>query len=90
MSPSMNLNYRKFMCLLPLQGLKAIHSPHTGIVDYGRVARSFGENFQRLGGDVLTEFEVSEFRLTQESSADLSHPVTVINKQGQVTQSLCL
>ncbi|XP_064602531.1 L-2-hydroxyglutarate dehydrogenase, mitochondrial-like isoform X2 [Liolophura sinensis] len=68
------------------RGLKAIHSPHTGIVDYGRVARSYGENFQRLGGDVLTEFEVSEFRLTSKSIGDLSHPVTVANKQGQTVQ----
>jgi len=43
------------------QGLKAIHSPLTGIVDYGVVARSYGDEFLELGGAIHTNFEVDDF-----------------------------
>jgi 2-hydroxyglutarate dehydrogenase len=39
------------------QGLKAIHSPHTGIIDYGEVTRSYGRTFEKAGGKVYTNFE---------------------------------
>jgi L-2-hydroxyglutarate oxidase LhgO len=39
-------------------GLKAFHSPHTGIVDYGRVAESFAAEIAALGGQILTGHEV--------------------------------
>lgn len=38
----------------------AIHSPHTGIVDWGAVARSFGEDFKENGGKIITGFKVSD------------------------------
>lgn len=45
------------------QGLKAIHSPHTGIVDWGEVTRSFGEQFKRHGGEIHLDHTVSGFKL---------------------------
>ena len=42
-----------------LQGKMAIHSPNTGIVDWGQVARAYGEDFKELGGHIYTDFEVS-------------------------------
>lgn len=63
------------------QGLKAIHSPHTGIIDYGEVTRSYGRTFEKAGGKVYTNFEVESFDITKESSVDskdgLLYPVTV-------------
>ena len=40
------------------QGVLAIHSPHTGIVDWGVVARSYGKEFQSSGGEIILNFEV--------------------------------
>lgn len=37
----------------------AIYSPNTGIVNWGQVAKSFGEDFKDYGGDIFTGFEVS-------------------------------
>jgi len=42
-------------------GTKAIWSPHTGIVDWGRVARHYGTVFQSRGGKIHTNFEANEF-----------------------------
>ena len=38
----------------------AIHSPNTGIVDWGLVAESYGEDFRESGGRIITGFEVNE------------------------------
>eukprot|EP00291_Cryptomonas_curvata_P004978 CAMPEP_0172205546 /NCGR_PEP_ID=MMETSP1050-20130122/32678_1 /TAXON_ID=233186 /ORGANISM="Cryptomonas curvata, Strain CCAP979/52" /LENGTH=196 /DNA_ID=CAMNT_0012884441 /DNA_START=239 /DNA_END=826 /DNA_ORIENTATION=- len=35
------------------RGVRAIHSPHTGIVDWGLVAQSYAEDVIAMGGDVL-------------------------------------
>src|SRR5262245_21891274 len=35
-------------------GLRALHSPNTGIVDYGRVAAAFADDIQEAGGQILT------------------------------------
>lgn len=42
-------------------GTKALWSPHTGIVDWGRVARHYGTVFKSRGGKIHTNFEASEF-----------------------------
>ena len=41
-----------------LQGKVAIHSPNTGIVDWRQVAMFYGKDFQEMGGQVYTNFEV--------------------------------
>jgi L-2-hydroxyglutarate oxidase LhgO len=40
------------------RGIKAIYSPVTGIVDWGRVARSYGDDVRELGGEIFTGREV--------------------------------
>ncbi|XP_060605399.1 L-2-hydroxyglutarate dehydrogenase, mitochondrial-like [Ruditapes philippinarum] len=73
-------------------GLKAVHSPHTGIIDYGLVTRSYGEFFTKRGGQIFTDFPVSEMSVTAESkSGDLDgnkYPITVVgnSNQNQVLQ----
>ncbi|XP_023339332.1 L-2-hydroxyglutarate dehydrogenase, mitochondrial isoform X2 [Eurytemora carolleeae] len=43
------------------RGTKAIWSPHTGIVDWARVARHYGTVFKSRGGKIYTGFQASEF-----------------------------
>ena len=45
--------------LSPFQGKMAIHSPSTGIVDWGRVTRAYGEDFKEMGGHIYTDFKVT-------------------------------
>ncbi|HEY5257258.1 MAG TPA: L-2-hydroxyglutarate oxidase [Candidatus Baltobacteraceae bacterium] len=41
------------------RGIKAIFSPVTGIVDYGIVARSYGDDILRADGEIFTKREVT-------------------------------
>jgi len=43
------------------EGIRAIWSPHTGIVDWGRVARHYGTVFSSRGGTIHTGFLAEEF-----------------------------
>lgn len=43
------------------QGIRAIWSPHTGIVDWAQVARQYGTVFARRGGNILLGFQATEF-----------------------------
>lgn len=47
--------------LYDLKGIRAIHSPHTGIIDWGFVARHFGMMYQKHGGEIVLNFEAEEF-----------------------------
>ena len=40
-------------------GIKALHSPHTGIVDFGRVAEAYAREIEGRGGTILTGHEVT-------------------------------
>lgn len=40
------------------EGVSAILSPNTGIVDWAEVARSYGEDFKKAGGEIYTGYEV--------------------------------
>ena len=59
------------------QGVKAIHSPHTGIVDWGEVTRSYGRNFSKLGGKIILGQEVTSFT---EANENVEYPVVVRTK----------
>ncbi|OWA54403.1 L-2-hydroxyglutarate dehydrogenase, mitochondrial [Hypsibius exemplaris] len=48
------------------RGVKALLSPHTGIVDYGLVTRSMGDNVKARGGEVKLNYEVSKFQSAPE------------------------
>ena len=40
------------------KGLSAILSPNTGILDWAEVAKSYGADFKKAGGDIYTGYEV--------------------------------
>lgn len=44
------------------RGIKAIFSPVTGIVDWGQVARRYGDDVREAGGDIFTQHEVTAMR----------------------------
>ncbi|NWV66453.1 L2HDH protein, partial [Malurus elegans] len=54
----------------PFQGLMALDSPYTGIVDYKQVAQSYARDFQEAGGTILTDFEVTNMEMARESSPE--------------------
>ena len=43
-------------------GLRAVHSPATGIVDFGRVARAFAQDVADMGGEICTRAGVRRQR----------------------------
>lgn len=52
-----------------VQGIMALDSPYTGIVDWRMVALRYGKDFEEAGGAVVTEFEVGDISVVQESPA---------------------
>lgn len=56
------------------RGIKAIHSPHTGIVDWALVTEYYAKDFKAAGGTIFTDFEVKKFG---QSSGDGDYPVTI-------------
>lgn len=61
-------------------GVKALHSPHTGVVDFGAVARAYADDVARRGGEILLEHEVRAIH-------DRSDLVTVETGAGELTAS---
>lgn len=43
------------------RGVKALWSPHTGIVDYKLVTEAYAEDFTKSGGEIYLNFEVNKF-----------------------------
>uniref|UniRef100_A0A1B6C7V0 L-2-hydroxyglutarate dehydrogenase, mitochondrial n=1 Tax=Clastoptera arizonana TaxID=38151 RepID=A0A1B6C7V0_9HEMI len=76
------------------KGVKAIHSPHTGIVDWAEVARYYGKEFVQRGGEIHTSFAVNGFQnVTEGSAVDKStaqYPVRVTSKSKSVRCSYVL
>uniref|UniRef100_A0A8D8LJZ3 L-2-hydroxyglutarate dehydrogenase, mitochondrial n=1 Tax=Cacopsylla melanoneura TaxID=428564 RepID=A0A8D8LJZ3_9HEMI len=62
------------------KGLEAIHSPNTGIVDWGMVARVMGDDFEQMGGELKLGQEVESFHEQAES-------VVIKTKQGEHIES---
>ena len=51
------------------QGVRALWAPHTGIVDYVRVANAYAGKFQSAGGDIFTGAAVRQARQTAGGTA---------------------
>jgi L-2-hydroxyglutarate oxidase len=45
-----------------VQGIAALHAPHTGIIDYRQVAKAYGRQIQQRGGRLLFGEAVKELR----------------------------
>ncbi len=58
-------------------GLRAVWSPNTGIVDYGRVNAAYAEDVRQMGGEILPGWDVRDIALG-------SRQATVITTAGDV------
>lgn len=56
------------------EGLKALWSPHTGIVDFALVTENYGIDIREMGGKIFLQYEVNTF---SETEGDSEHPVTI-------------
>ncbi|XP_046388041.1 L-2-hydroxyglutarate dehydrogenase, mitochondrial [Ischnura elegans] len=65
------------------EGIKAIWSPHTGIVDWGLVTQEYGKDFQERGGAIHTSFPVDNFLEDSGASSDNEYPIRVIGNNNQ-------
>lgn len=65
------------------RGLKALWSPHTGIIDFQHVTHCFAKNFKEVGGRIHLNFEVVDFT----SNSDPDYPVKLVSKQKKVINS---
>lgn len=65
-------------------GVKAIHSPHTGIVDWALVTEYYAKDFIASGGTIFTDFEVKKF--IESSDAD-NYPVTIADSKNRKISS---
>ncbi|KAF7633384.1 DAO domain-containing protein, partial [Meloidogyne graminicola] len=62
-----------------LKGIKAIWSPHTGIVDWSLVTLKMAEDFKQMGGDVELEWTLKGI----EESNNSNNPVRLIDGRGK-------
>ncbi|XP_025419927.1 L-2-hydroxyglutarate dehydrogenase, mitochondrial [Sipha flava] len=51
------------------KGLQAIHSPHTGIVDWAIVTKHYALDFEKLGGEIIYNFKVNSFEESKSNRA---------------------
>ncbi|VDK17933.1 unnamed protein product [Anisakis simplex] len=68
-----------------IQGLKAIWSPYTGIVDWALVTRSFAGDFEKRGGTVYTGYPLEKFSIAGESpkqGTPNDYPLVIHSKPG--------
>lgn len=67
--------------MFSIQGEKAIWSPWTGIVNWGEVCKQFGNDFQKMGGKILLNFEVVGFsEMTESKGENALSPISVHSK----------
>lgn len=62
-------------------GLKALWSPHTGIVDYALVTEHYGRDFTKAGGRIILNFAVKKFA---ESATNAEYPITIEAKDSDI------
>jgi len=51
-----------------VRGLRALHSPATGIVDFGRVAAAYARDVETLGGVIRTQMAVAAIRSSRDGA----------------------
>lgn len=61
------------------RGVKALWSPHTGIVDYKLVTESYAEDFSKAGGEIYLNFEVNQFSENEVQPSD--YPIKLKAKE---------
>ncbi|XP_039285650.1 L-2-hydroxyglutarate dehydrogenase, mitochondrial [Nilaparvata lugens] len=67
------------------EGLKAIYSPYTGIINFIDVCRDFACKFKELGGDIHLNFKVVDLQLAPEGDGSTKrdcnkYPISVVGQ----------
>ncbi|XP_055386460.1 L-2-hydroxyglutarate dehydrogenase, mitochondrial [Condylostylus longicornis] len=62
------------------KGIKALWSPHTGIVDWQLVTNFYAQHFKKCGGEIFVNFKANKF---YETPTNADYPVTVESYRGQ-------
>ena len=64
-----------------MAGIRALHSPGTGVIDFRRVAAAYGDEVRARGGEILTGREVTAVRTrgAERELATTAGPVTARN-----------
>ncbi|RDD40088.1 L-2-hydroxyglutarate dehydrogenase, mitochondrial [Trichoplax sp. H2] len=71
------------------EGIAAIYVPHTGIVDYGQVAKSYSEDIRNFGGDIILDYEVTKFDYTESSKSSTEiRPQIVIHAKDKHKENI--
>jgi 2-hydroxyglutarate dehydrogenase len=63
-------------------GIRAIHSPNTGIIDWGMMAKHYGKVYQDNGGHIKLNFEVEKF--LDNSDPDFPLKITSTNNSSEI------
>lgn len=71
------------------QGLKALWSPHTGIVDYALVTKEYARDIHRAGGNVIVDFEVGKFA-TNSNAPDYPVRIEALNSDMKINTKYVL
>lgn len=64
-----------------LQGIQAIWSPYTGIVDWGLVTKYYADDFTSAGGKLFLKHGLEKIELTQNSD----YPVAISTSGSEVS-----
>ncbi|XP_057317042.1 L-2-hydroxyglutarate dehydrogenase, mitochondrial-like [Hydractinia symbiolongicarpus] len=62
------------------QGVAALHSPNTGIVDFAEIARKCGDVFTSRGGTIVNGYEVTDLKyssLAEQDEKGHAYPVNI-------------
>src|SRR3989338_5344669 len=73
-------------------GEAAIWSPHTGIIDYGKVTEKLSELFIEDGGEVITNFQVKKFSQplpSQSRVVESLNPIEITSQTGAAITTQC-
>ncbi|XP_076239818.1 L-2-hydroxyglutarate dehydrogenase isoform X2 [Calliopsis andreniformis] len=65
------------------QGVKALWSPWTGIVDWALVCTHFAQEFEKMGGKIFLNYEVTGFSEPRESAG--SNELAPITVEGKIS-----
>ncbi|KAH0567407.1 L-2-hydroxyglutarate dehydrogenase, mitochondrial isoform X1 [Cotesia glomerata] len=85
--PELKLIERNDICKFEpkCKGEKAIWSPWTGIVDWGDVCRYFASQFEKMGGKIILNYEVTGFAENAESQDHKKLlPICVMSKNKMI------
>lgn len=63
------------------RGVKALWSPHTGIVDYKLVTESYAADFKKTGGEIYLNFELN--RISENDVGSSDYPIKLNAKNPQ-------